>query len=51
LGEGYINLAHQGNVGVYTRFAQATTETVCAVAYCECPALLTIDQTREVRQI
>ena len=51
LGEGYINLVHQGNVGVYARFATATTETVCAVAYCECPALLTIDQTREVRQI
>lgn len=51
LGEGYINLVHQGNVGVYARFAQATTETVCALAYCECPGLLMIDQTREVRNI
>ncbi|XP_061190341.1 uncharacterized protein F54H12.2-like [Saccostrea echinata] len=51
LGEGYINLVHQGNVGVYARFATATTETICALAYCECPGLLMIDQSREVRQI
>lgn len=51
LGEGYINLVHQGNVGVYARFAEATTETICALAYCECPGLLMIDQTREVRNI
>ncbi|XP_061170588.1 uncharacterized protein F54H12.2-like [Saccostrea echinata] len=51
LGEGYINLVHQENVGVYARFADATTETVCALAYCECPGLLMIDHTREVRQI
>lgn len=42
---------HQGNVGVYARFAQATTDTVCALAYCECPGLLMFDQTREVRNI
>ncbi|XP_062571180.1 uncharacterized protein F54H12.2-like [Saccostrea cucullata] len=51
LGEGYINLVHQGNVGVYARFAQATSVTISAIAYCEYPGLLLIDQSREVRQI
>jgi hypothetical protein len=49
LGEGYINLVHQGNVGVYARFASATTETVSALAFCEYPGLLLVDQAREIR--
>ena len=47
----YINLVPQGNVGVHARFAQATTATISAVAYCESPGLLLVDQAREVRQI
>jgi hypothetical protein len=51
LGDGYINLVHQGNVGVYARFAQPTTATISAIAYCESPGLFLIDSTREVRQL
>ena len=51
LGEGYINLVHQGNVGVYARFATATTATVSALAFCEYPGLLLVDQAREIRQL
>lgn len=51
LGDGYINLVHQGNVGVYARFAKPTTATISAIAYCECPGLLLIDHTREIRQL
>lgn len=51
LGEGYINLVHQGNVGVYARFSKPTTVTISAIAFCECPGLLLIDNTREVRQL
>ncbi|XP_061170271.1 uncharacterized protein F54H12.2-like [Saccostrea echinata] len=49
LGEGYINLVHQGNVGVYARFATPTSETVSALAFCEYPGLLLVDQAREIR--
>lgn len=49
LGEGYINLVHQGNVGVYARFSTATTETISALAFCEYPGLLLVDQAREIR--
>lgn len=48
LGDGYINLVHQGNVGVYARFSKPT---ISAIAYCECPGLLLVDNTREVRQL
>ena len=51
LGDGYINLVHQGNVGVYARFSKPTTATISAIAYCECPGLLLVDNTREVRQL
>lgn len=48
LGDWYINLVHQGNVGVYARFSKPT---ISAIAYCECPGLLLVDNTREVRQL
>lgn len=51
LGEGYMDLVHQGNVGGYARFAEATRETICTLAYCECSELLMIAQSREVRNI
>lgn len=51
LGEGYINLTHQANVGVYARFASPTTATVSALAFCEFPGLLLVDQAREIRQL
>lgn len=51
LGEGYINLAHQANVGVYARFASPTTATVSVLAFCEFPGLLLVDQAREIRQM
>lgn len=51
LGEGYINLVHQANVGVYARFSSPTTETVSALAFCEYPGMLLVDQTREIRQM
>lgn len=51
LGEGYINLTHQANVGVYARFASPTTVTVSALAFCEYPGLLLVDQAREIRQL
>lgn len=49
VGEGYINLVHQGNVGVYARIKEPTENTICALAFCEYPGLLLIDQAREVR--
>ncbi|KAK3108945.1 hypothetical protein FSP39_019467 [Pinctada imbricata] len=49
LGENYINLVHQANVGIYARFGKATTSTISAIAFCEYPGLITIDQSREVR--
>lgn len=51
LGEGYINLVHQGNVGIYARFASPTSDTISAITHCECPGLLRVDNTREVRQL
>lgn len=51
LGDGYINLVHQGHVVVYARFSKPTTATISAIAYCECPGLLLVDNTREVRQL
>ncbi|XP_078330796.1 uncharacterized protein F54H12.2-like [Crassostrea virginica] len=44
----YINLVNQGNVGVYARFAQPTTDTISAIAYCDSPGLLLVDQAREI---
>ncbi|KAK3107250.1 hypothetical protein FSP39_010272 [Pinctada imbricata] len=51
LGEGYINLVHQANVGVYARFSKPTTETISAIAFCEYPGLIAVDQSREIRLI
>ncbi|KAK3107674.1 hypothetical protein FSP39_019640 [Pinctada imbricata] len=49
IGVGYINLVHHANVGVYARFAKATTTTISAIAFCEYPALIQVDQAREIR--
>ena len=51
VGEEYINLVHSGNVRLYVRFGTATTETISAIAYCESPSVLLVDQSREVRVV
>jgi hypothetical protein len=49
LGEAYLNLVRQGNVRLEVRFAKNTTETLNCLAYAEFPALLEIDQSREIK--
>jgi hypothetical protein len=49
LGESYLNLVRQGNVRLEVKFASDTTETLNCLAYAEFPALLEIDQTRDIK--
>ncbi|XP_021365775.1 uncharacterized protein F54H12.2-like [Mizuhopecten yessoensis] len=49
LGEEYINLVRQGCVRLEVRFASNTTETLNCVAYAEFPALIEIDQSRDIK--
>ena len=49
LGEEYINLVRQGSVRLEVKFAANTTETLNCLAYAEFPALIEVDQSREVR--
>ena len=49
LGEEYINLVQQGSVRLEVKFAANTTETLNCLAYAEFPALIEVDQSREVR--
>ncbi|OOZ36250.1 hypothetical protein, partial [Solemya elarraichensis gill symbiont] len=49
LGEQYMNLVRQGNIRLEVKFATNTSETLNCLAYAEFPALLEIDQTRDVK--
>lgn len=49
LGEEYINLVRQGNVRLKVKFAANTTETLNCLAYAEFPALLEVDQSRDIK--
>ena len=49
LGDDYINLVRQGNVRLEVKFATATTETLNCIAYAEFPALIEIDQSRDIK--
>ncbi|XP_033731756.1 uncharacterized protein F54H12.2-like [Pecten maximus] len=49
LGEEYINLVRQGSVRLEVKFASNTTETLNCVAYAEFPALIDIDQSRDIK--
>jgi len=49
LGEEYINLVRQGSVRLEVKFATNTTETLNCLAYAEFPALIEVDQTRNVK--
>ena len=49
LGEEYINLVRKGSVRLEVKFAANTTEILNCLAYAEFPALIEVDQSREVR--
>lgn len=49
LGEEYLNLVRQGNVRLEVKFAADTTETLNCLAYAEFPALLEVDQSRDIK--
>ena len=49
LGEEYINLVRQRSLRLELKFATNTTETLNCLAYAEFPALIEVDQSREVR--
>lgn len=49
LGEEYLNLVRQGNVRLEVKFAANTTETLNCLAYAEFPALLEVDQSRDIK--
>lgn len=49
LGDQYMNLVRQGNIRLEVKFAVNTSETVNCLAYGEFPALLEIDQSRDVK--
>lgn len=49
LGEDYINLVRQGSVRLEVKFATNTTETLNCLAYAEFPALIEIDQSRDIK--
>ena len=49
LGEENINLVWQGSVRLEVKFAANTTETLNCLAYTEFPALIEMDQSKEVR--
>lgn len=48
LGEEYMNLVRQGSIKLEVKFATHTTETLNCLAYAEFPALLEIDQSRNL---
>lgn len=48
LGEEYMNLVRQGSIRLEVKFATHTTETLNCLAYAEFPALLEIDQSRNL---
>lgn len=48
LGEEYINLVRQGSIRLEVKFATHATETLNCLAYAEFPALLEIDQSRDI---
>lgn len=47
-GEEYMNLVRQGSIRLEVKFATHTTETLNCLAYAEFPALLEIDQSRNL---
>jgi hypothetical protein len=49
LGEAYSNLLRQGSVRLEVKFATDTTETLHCLAYAEFPALIEIDQSRDIK--
>lgn len=49
LGEEYINLVRQGSLRLEVKYATHTTETLNCLAYAEFPALLEIDQSRDIK--
>lgn len=49
LGEEYMNLVRQGSIRLEVKFATHTTETLNCLAYAEFPALLEIDQSRDIK--
>jgi hypothetical protein len=49
LGEEYINLVRQGSVRLEVKFAINTTDTLICLAYAEFPALIEIDQSRDIK--
>lgn len=49
LGEEYINLVRQGSVRLDVKFATNTTETMNCLAYAEFPALIEINQSRDIK--
>lgn len=49
LGEEYLNLVRQGSVRLEIKFTANTTETLNCLAYAEFPALIEIDQSRDIK--
>jgi hypothetical protein len=49
LGKSYLNLVRQENVRLEVKFAHKTTEALTCLAYAEFPALLEIDQSRDIK--
>lgn len=49
LGEEYMNLVHRGSVRLKVKFATNTTVTLNCLAYAEFPALIEIDQSRDIK--
>ena len=48
LGEEFLNLVKQENVRLEVKFAVSTVETLNCLAYAEFPALLEVDQSRDI---
>ena len=49
LAEEYLNLVRQGNVPLEVKFAASTAETLTCLTYAELPALLEVDQSRDIK--
>jgi hypothetical protein len=49
LGEACLNLVCHGSVRLEVKFATDTTETLNCLAYAEFPALIEIDQSRDIK--
>lgn len=49
LGAEYINLVRKGNVRLEVKFGTTTTETLNCIAYAEFPALIEVDESRDVK--